>query len=221
MSVIDDKVAWNNEMYHRHATPYGWGIAGWISGARVDQVKSFAQVRPADAVLELGCERGSLLLSLPPCRRLVGSDISSAALADAAATAEKHGRKQAEFVQHDAEELLPFAVGEFDVIIASEMLEHVPHPRRVLENMAAIATTDTRVVISVPIEKPKLLVKSILRKTGLLGLLFPGIEAGQSEWHLHQFDKRMIRDCTAGLFAIESMKNIWSCHYVALLRKAP
>lgn len=217
--MIDNRAAWNNEMYHRHATPYGRGIAGRISRARVDQVKAFARIGPSDAVLELGCERGSLLLSLPACRRLVGSDISSAALADAAVTAKEKGRALTEFIQHDAEEPLPFTQAEFDVIIASEMLEHVPSPRKVLENIAAIATADTRLVISVPIEKPKLMIKSALRKTGLLGLLFPGIEAGQSEWHLHQFDKRMVTDCCAGLFAIESMKNIWGCHYVALLRK--
>src|SRR4051812_32658614 len=82
---------WNDAMYAKHPTPYGGGIAGAISAARVRTVLRLAKIRPEDAVLELGCESGHLLLQVPACRLRVGADISQAALDDAAAAAKRMG----------------------------------------------------------------------------------------------------------------------------------
>ncbi len=213
-----DLVDWNDRMYQKHSTPYGLSIAGFISSARVRTVSKLAAIQHHDRVLELGCERGNLLLSLPSCKRLVGSDISPAAIADARLAAIECGRANTEFVQCDAQMALPFSKGEFDVIILSEMLEHVHDPRLVLANVRDIATPSTRVIITVPNENPKLVIKKILKAIGLMQLLFPGIEDGQSEWHLHRFSKPMIRKITAGLFSVKSLKSVYGCHYAARLK---
>ena len=214
-----DLAAWNDAMYHKHPTPYDHGIAGAISAARVRTVLRLAQVQHSDAVLELGCESGHLLLQVPPCRLRMGADISQAALDDASSRAIRAGAERIRFARLNAEEPLPFEPGQFDVIIISEMLEHVESPRTVLEQVHAITTPQTRVVITVPNERPKLVIKDILKRLHLFERLFPGIEEGQSEWHLQQFSKPLIRATVEGLFAVRSLKSVWGCHYAALLAK--
>ena len=59
-------------MYQMHPTPYS-GLAGMIERARSRKVLEFAQINPDDAVLELGCEAGNLLINVPLCRRIVGA----------------------------------------------------------------------------------------------------------------------------------------------------
>lgn len=219
--VQRELAAWNDAMYSKHPTPYGSGIAGAISAARVRTVMRLAQVQPRDSVLELGCESGHLLVQVPECARRVGADISEAALTDARAMAARVGAVRTEFMQVDALKLLPFAPGEFDVIIISEMLEHVDDPRAVLQQVHAICTPATRLVITVPNERPKLVIKDVLRALRLFDLLFPGIEEGQSEWHLQQFSKPLIRQTVAGLYEVRQLVSVWGCHYAALLSRSP
>lgn len=205
-------------MYRLHGTPYDRGITRVIQQARVAAVLRLAEVRATDAVLELGCESGRLLGQVPACRRLVGADISEAALADAASHLASR-RPAAELVQVDAQRVLPFAPGEFDVVICSEMLEHVANPRAAVERLHAAVDTKARVVLSIPIEAPKVAIKRMLATVGLLGLLFPGVEPGRSEWHLHAFSRRMLLAVTRGLFRAERSAVVWGCHYVARFAK--
>ena len=211
------RAAWNDEMYAAHPTPYERGIARWIELARVRAVAGLAAVTAADAVLEIGCESGTLLASLSPARRLVGADISLRALADAKARFAALGRA-VELYQVDAERGLPFAPGEFDVVVCSEMLEHVHDPGAVTAHIRAICAPDTRVVLSVPIEAPKVRAKQILDRLGLLRLLAPGVEPGQSEWHAHAFSPRMLDDLVRGSFLTVARRRVWAAHYVLALR---
>lgn len=218
-TVSVGRAAWHDAMYQKHPTPYGGGIAGAISAARVRTVLRLARVRPEDSVLEIGCESGHLLLQVPPCRLRMGADISRSALEDARASARRAGAERMDFTELNAEEPLPFARGQFDVIIISEMLEHVDRPRTVLDHVHAITTSDTRVVITVPNERPKLVVKDVLRWLHLFDLLFPRIEEGQSEWHLQQFSKPLICATVKDLFAVRTLESVWGCHYAALLAR--
>ncbi len=213
------RAAWNDEMYGAHPTPYASGIARWIELARVREVARLAAITAADAVLEVGCESGTLLASLPTARRLVGADISLRALGDARARFAALGRP-VELYQVDAERGLPFERGEFDVIVCSEMLEHVRDPGAVAAHIRTICAADTRVVLSVPIEAPKVRAKRILDRLGLLRLLAPGVEPGQSEWHEHAFSPRMLDDLVRGSFRTVARRHVWAAHYVLALRTA-
>lgn len=201
-------------MYLKHPTPYGKGVAGFIQSRRVARVVEYAQIGARDHVLEIGCERGQLCAALPPSARLVACDISPTALDAARELLQSTGRK-VEFVLADATKPVPFRRGEFDVIICSEMLEHVTDPVRVVSNIAEICTRDTRVIFTVPIEAPKIILKGWLQKLGILRFLFPGIEAGQSEWHLHAFSSGMLRRVTSGYFVCDRASVVWGCHTVA------
>lgn len=218
MNTDSARAYWNDEMYAKHPTPYGDNIAGRISSARVRAVERLARIRPDDTVLEIGCEAGHLITHLPLCKRLVGGDISVRALKDAQClSAEKH--RSIEFLHMDAEKPLPFLPGAFSVIILSEIMEHVHEPRLVLQHVYAISTSETRVIITVPIERPKIVIKKILSMLGLLPIFFPGIEPGQSEWHVQVFSKRFLMAIMHGLFTIVQCRNVFGCHYATLLRK--
>ncbi len=217
-SLETGSAAWNDAMYARHPTPYEQGVAGFIQSRRVARVVEYAQIASSDRVLEIGCERGRLCAAVPPCARLVGCDISQKALDDAAAHFAAIGRS-AEFMMVDALQSLPFQTGDFDVIICSEMLEHVTDPAVVIANIAGICTEKTRVILTVPVEAPKVILKRWLQRMGLLRLLFPGIEVDQSEWHLQSFSRRMLQRLTESHFFCDAISTVWGCHVVGRFRR--
>ncbi len=206
---------WNDEMYAEHPTPYVRGLSRRIELARVHSVLDLARITRADAVLEVGCEAGGLLVALPSTRRVVGVDISLRALRDA--EVRLRGRL-VELYQVDAERGLPFQSGEFDVVLCSEMLEHTKDPAAVLGHIRALCTPDTRVVLSVPIEAPKVRAKALLRRLGLLRLVAGNVEQHQSEWHVHAFSPEMLNKLLDGAFEIVARRTTWFVHYVVLLR---
>jgi 2-polyprenyl-3-methyl-5-hydroxy-6-metoxy-1,4-benzoquinol methylase len=209
---------WNDEMYKRHATPYS-GIAGFIERQRIKRILNMAKVSPSDTLLEVGCESGNLLTNFPPCRRVVGFDISEFALQDANLLFARLGKK-AEFVQGDASAPLPFQQGDFSVVVCSEMLEHVPDPRKCLENILGICNKETKIILTVPNEKPKLVIKSILKYLRVFDMLFPNIEENQSEWHLQSFDAAQLRAICEGLADIVTIESVMGLHFLAQCRKS-
>ncbi len=213
--IDSERAAWNDAMFTAHPTPYTRGLARHIELARVRTVLGLARVRPEDRVLEIGCEAGNLLAAVPPSRRLVGADISPRALD--AARARLDGRN-VELIQLDAEQPLQFARGDFDVILCSEMLEHTTDPAAVLRNVHALATDQTRIVVSVPIEAPKVRLKQLLHRIGLLRLVAGDVEPRQSEWHVHAFSSGMLEALLAGSFVVLARRRVWGAHYVVLLR---
>jgi ubiquinone/menaquinone biosynthesis C-methylase UbiE len=215
----DDVARWNDQMYEKHPTPYT-GLAGAVERLRVRHVRSLAAVTPGDTVLEVGCEAGGLMASLPQARRLVGADISSAALRDASRRFRNLDRP-AVFCQCDATSALPFTRGAFSVIICSEMLEHVSEPAKAIDSIRAIATPATRIVLSVPNEKPKVRIKEVLRRIGFIRIFMPGIEEAQSEWHLQAFSRPGLLHLLAGKLRVETCRIVLGLHVVALCRVPP
>ncbi|MFO0773149.1 MAG: methyltransferase domain-containing protein [Nitrospiraceae bacterium] len=47
-------------------------------------------------------------------------------------------------------ETLPFKAGFFDVIIISDILEHLLHPERLVQHLRAICTSSTRLIVHIP-----------------------------------------------------------------------
>jgi SAM-dependent methyltransferase len=211
------RAAWNDDMFAAHPTPYERGLSRRIELARVREVLRLARIGPDDAVLEIGCEAGNLLAAVPPVRRLVGADIALRALE---AAQRRLADRPAELVQVDAERALPFTRGEFDVILCSEMLEHTADPAAVLRNIRELATADTRIVLSVPIEAPKVRVKQLLHRVGLLRLIAGDVEPHQSAWHVHAFSPKMLDALVAGSFAVVARRRPWLAHYIVLARAA-
>jgi len=105
--------------------------------ARRDAVLSLT---PPGAVLEVGCAEGAIIGKLDPENHLlVGLHISLDRL--------KAGEPPTQYVNGLAE-ALPFADKSFDTILLPEIVEHVPDPRKIIDE--AIRVARERLVFTVP-----------------------------------------------------------------------
>lgn len=195
---------WNDDMYRKHPTPYS-GLAGIVMRLRARAIRSLADIKPSDSVLEIGCEAGNLMARFPRAKRLVGADISGEALRDAKNMFERINRA-VDFVQCDGARPLPFSKGAFSVIVCSDMIEHVSEPDKVLNSILMISTPSTRIVLSVPNEEVVLSLKRRLSRIGLLQKIMPGIESERSEWHIHSFSKTSLLNLLSGKLQVKTLR---------------
>jgi len=101
------------------------------------------------SVLDVGCGEGVLTHRWAEQlgeRRIVGIDLEDPKLRSEWATRQ---RPNLEYRAMPAENL-PFAAGEFDLVAAIEVLEHVPDPQRTLAEMTRVASR--HLLVSVPRE---------------------------------------------------------------------
>ena len=133
------------------------------------------------SLLDLGCGEG--VLTQRWARRLAPARVVGVDLDDPRIAAEwaKHAEPNLEYIAHRAERL-PFADGEFDVVSAIEVLEHVPDPAHTLAEMVRCA--GRHVLISVPRE-PLWRAVNMARGAYLRDL-------GNTPGHLNHFSLRKI-----------------------------
>jgi 2-polyprenyl-3-methyl-5-hydroxy-6-metoxy-1,4-benzoquinol methylase len=101
------------------------------------------------SLLDVGCGEGELVQRLADRlrpRRVVGVDLEEDSIQAGWA---RHGAPNLEYRATQAEGL-PFAQGEFDMVSAIEVLEHMPDPRHTLSEMASCA--QRWLLVSVPRE---------------------------------------------------------------------
>jgi SAM-dependent methyltransferase len=103
---------------------------------------------PCEAFLDAGCGVGrhlaALAAELPP--RRAGVDLSERILETARA------RVDADFRQASLEEL-PFAAGEFDLVLCSQVIEHVPDAERAVAELHRVLRAGGTLVISTDNER--------------------------------------------------------------------
>ncbi len=98
-------------------------------------------------VLDVGCGTGRQSLRLAERGAIVtGIDFSEGMLARAAA---KPGAARVSWVRHDAEAMLPFADGAFDIIVNGLMLDHVADLAGLFGEMKRVCRAGGRIAISV------------------------------------------------------------------------
>lgn len=91
-----------------------------------------ARLQPGEAVLDVGCGTGTLAIA---ARRLVGADgrvtgvDASVEMVERARVKAVRAGRDLTFVQATAQEL-PFEDGQFDIVIGTLMLHHLPKPIR-------------------------------------------------------------------------------------------
>ena len=94
----------------------------WLAAARATLIPP--SVRPGARLVDLGCGAGVMAPHLPAGYEHVGVDLNAAALAQAAA-------RGVRTLQADAT-AVPLEDGGADVVVAGELLEHVPDPEAVV-----------------------------------------------------------------------------------------
>jgi hypothetical protein len=110
---------------------------------------------PISSVLDFGGDRGALVRGLIPGARPFVYDISAV---------------DPEPGVEGARDLAACRAGEFDLILNSNVLEHVGLPRVLLEQIGSVATHKTRVFLEVPFESP-LSRQLVVRRIVQLGIL--------------------------------------------------
>jgi ubiquinone/menaquinone biosynthesis C-methylase UbiE len=139
--MSSDVVAGN--VYDKYGTKNP--IARWLMARFLADLRRLYDARPDETVVEIGCGEGELLARLRswcPARRVVGLDLSGAILRQARA----HGLA----VAAQSAERLALRDGAADVVVASEVLEHLANPLAALQEIARVARR--RVILSVPRE---------------------------------------------------------------------
>lgn len=212
--------SWNNEMYEKHSTPYD-GIAGYIQKQRLKKIsealKKFSAVR-GKKLIEIGCEEGNLLRHLNDIMdgyEILGLDISTKALEQARKTLPAE-------IQLDQWDITdgPY---ELDAppayIICSETLEHIPDAEAAVKGISETSGDDTIVIITVPIERYKNLIKKWLTRLGIFDLLFSGIEKSLSEWHVQDFSKEDITGLLGQYYDVLHYDTIWLMHQLIVVKK--
>jgi SAM-dependent methyltransferase len=109
----------------------------------------FTQAAPG-SILDIGCGEGVLTEQWAARLgegRVVGVDLPDPKLA---ADWRRRTRPNLEFRELDVTGGLPYADSEFDLVCATEVLEHVPGPERVVAEMARVAAR--QLIVSVPHE---------------------------------------------------------------------
>lgn len=205
---------WNEEMAHKY-DPESYHLRSsvlirWIERRRVRVIARFLGACRQDAVLEVGCGAGNVLEQIP-LGRLHGIDLSAFLLVK---SHRRLAHRQARLIQANAERL-PFADRRFHKLVCTEVLEHVLDPRKVVSEMARVATADAVLVISIPNERWINRIKKAICAFGLERWLLRGGEGSYSspdcmtdEWHLHSFDLSLLKEVCEGILLIREAKAI-------------
>jgi len=112
----------------------------------IDHIEAFIQ--PNAQVVDIGCGIGDLLGEIQKRRPSVGVcglDFSAKAVEGA-----RNAMPDGEFIQFVIEQTLPYESDSFDVVLCTDVLEHLEHPRLVASELVRICRAGGMVAIVVP-----------------------------------------------------------------------
>jgi ubiquinone/menaquinone biosynthesis C-methylase UbiE len=204
---------WNEELAEKHDLDLFYShpnpLFRYIENKRIGRLIKMAEIRDTDRVLEVGCGAGHVLERIDN-GKLYGIDISDIQIKRAK---QRLGEK-AELMKSPGEEI-PFEDNFFDRVLCSEVLEHVLDPPKLLKEMKRVLKVNGILSLSIPNENLINSTKKLLRATGLIRLVEPkksGWELASidnlEEWHLHEFNMRLIKQYSSGIFEISKASAI-------------
>lgn len=126
----------------------GWkaGATAFVGVRRYDQISSVVQQLSPRKILDVGCGDGRLaraIRAICPDAVIHGCDLSTVALA----RSEGLDRQYSVDLNY---EVLPDPSESFDLVIASEVIEHVIQPDRVLAELTRVLRQGGHVLLTVP-----------------------------------------------------------------------
>lgn len=190
---------------------------------RFKKIKDLLQLTNDDHFLDIGCGSG-YLLNQAACKQGIGVDISDLMVKTARENCKKNGGK---FIVQANAENLPFKNSSFSKIVSTEVIEHILHPKALLEEIVRVSKKNTVIVISIPNEKYINRIKNLLFSLRVHKLLFrknyrPSRKM-EDEWHLHTFDIKKFKELIKGKFIIRKTISIptifFPLRYIFSLKK--
>lgn len=217
---------WNDAMvkrYHSRGTRFerGFFLKRKMEYLVLHKMINLARMTEKDKVIDIGCGEGFLLKEVKNVAELVGTDISKTALNRAKEILTS--RPEIKLVKADAQRM-PISDDYFDVILCSEMLEHVPYPKIVLKEFYRILKNNGSFVISIPNEKKIQRLLNLSRKFGFSRAIEGVSTTGndKNEWHLQEASNRWLNKIVKDLFTIKKIEmypKFLNLRIIALLKK--
>jgi len=106
-------------------------------------------------VYELGFGSGTLLLRFDTSSSLHGAELSDGAIAALSADPRVRSYAEARFVRAAPDGMPSFPASDYDVVLASHVLEHVPDDRAALQALHAHTRPLGYALLFVPLERPR------------------------------------------------------------------
>jgi SAM-dependent methyltransferase len=121
----------SSEDYDAYYSEENLSVPKFIEGRLAEIVDSFSPYRKTNRLLDIGCGAGSLLKAARNAGwEAEGLEVSRPAV--------EHVRSEGFKAFHGELEAANYPEGYFDVVTASELLEHVPEPGRLVRDIARI-----------------------------------------------------------------------------------
>jgi ubiquinone/menaquinone biosynthesis C-methylase UbiE len=217
---------WNDLMvqkYHKDGTRFekGFYLKRKMEINILKKMIDLCKPNSNKKIADIGCGEGFLLKKILTGEKIVGIEISITALKRAKKILKT--RNDINLIQGDAQKL-PIPNDYFDIILCSEMLEHVPDTRIVLNEFNRILNKSGILVVCIPNEKQGQKLLDISKKFGFYKLI-KGVtpsENNQNEWHLQEASAEWLKDMSKDLFFIEELINypkIFNLRIIAVLKK--
>jgi ubiquinone biosynthesis O-methyltransferase len=123
----------------------------WMESFRPEMVWKLAGDVTGKKVLDIGCQYGVFSFYLAQKgAKVTGMDISRRWIDRCRREAEdKYGDKELDFLVGDAQQL-PFEDKSFDIVVCSEVVEHVDHPGNVMSEINRVLVPGGVLVLSTP-----------------------------------------------------------------------
>lgn len=220
----EELAQWNDEMVlenHKDGTLFESKnpLLRFIEKIRLKKIINVSQLNKEDAVLDLGCGEGFLISLLPNLKQITGIDISKVALKRAKEVI--NNKPNTKLMWGNAHKL-DISDESFDKIISSEMLEHIPHPRKAMKEIHRVLKKDGLAIISVPDEKRIQFIMKMANLLFITKLLHSARKQEKYDWHLHQADKKFIFDISKNIFRVKKIYRtppVLGYRFVAVLEK--
>lgn len=117
-------------------------------------LRKFLGDRPFARICEVGCGAGLILFEISPLAdAAIGVDLDAARLASAERIRRAAGRHRMTFVRGDARRL-PLASGYFDLVVCSEVIEHIEEDAAALGELRRLLRPGGRLILSTTCDEP-------------------------------------------------------------------
>lgn len=223
---------WNEEMIVKYNLEHYFDqpntIIRWVERRRIQKILKELLVDASSKTLEVGCGAGQILAEIRE-GTLYGFDLSERMISVTRERLMKIDPKRIGTLVPGDAQAWPKEITEqeYTNIYCSEVIEHIPHPEILIQELHRTATEKTKaIVISTPNEPLIQKFKDILIKIGIFKWIFPHLaEKMTDEWHLSSFDIPLMKKVTNGLFEIEKIQgapyNWLPIRYIFTLKKIP